>query len=219
MVKFLFADGEDICLYEDGKITRRRSKFIENYKKVSLSVDRAKTWKHSGEGAQFRGDVMPGADENSFASNINGVHFTSCDGEVVYSFTINGTSGIYKANINDEKAEEVHVINSLDYGFIGGCLDAEANVLATRLDCHRGTSDIALFDINSGDYKTVTEGDTLDDDPFISPDNGNVIYFTSRGVSKLLTGRLPDIPIPLYANLTCPQWIYRKFALLINSIT
>lgn len=188
MEKFLFADGEDICLYDEGKIIRRHSKFIDNFKRASLSVERAKNWKHSGEGAQFRGDVVAERDEDAFASNINAVHFTGEDGWAVYSFTIEQTSGIYKVNLYDEKAEEVHIINSLDYSFMGGCLDAEAGVLATRLDTHRGTSDIALFDVKSGDYKTVTEGDTLDDDPFVSPDDGNVIYFTSRGVGRTSDG-------------------------------
>ena len=38
MYKFLFSDGEDVCLYEDGKIVKRHSKFIENYKNACASV-------------------------------------------------------------------------------------------------------------------------------------------------------------------------------------
>ncbi len=185
MDRFLFADGEYICLYNDGKIVRRHSGFIQNYKEASLGLERAKNWKHSGEGAQFRGDVIaPQTEEENFVGNVNGVHFTGESAEVVYSFTVGGTSGIYKVNLDDEKAPEVHVINSVDYSFTGGCLDAEAGVLATRIDGGRGVSDIALFDMKSGDYKTVTDGDTLDDDPFVSPDDGNTIYFTSRGIGR-----------------------------------
>lgn len=183
MEKFLFADGEEICVYSDGKVQRFKSKFIERYKQSTLNAERAKSWKHSGEGAQFRGDVRPGEDGVNFASRINGVYSLS-DDEVVYSFTINQTSGIYKAYLNDEKADEAHVINSVDLQFGGGCLNAETGTLACSVTRNYFNSDIAVFDLSTSDYKTVTDGDTLDEDPYICPDNGNIIYFTSRGAGR-----------------------------------
>lgn len=183
MDKFFFADGTDICAYIDGKVIRRRSKFIENYKNSALSIERAKSWKHSGEGAQFRGDVRVGEDGVSFSSSLNGVYPVN-DSEAVYSFTINQTSGIYKTNVDDEKSPEVHIINSVESEFSGGCLDINSDTLVCSVSRNDFNSDIAVFDISSGDYKTVTDGDTLDCDPFISPDDGNVVYFTSRGAGR-----------------------------------
>lgn len=184
MDKFLFSDGQDVCLYDNGSITRQRSKFIENYKNAALSVERARSWKHSGEGAQFRGDIRKDADDLTFAHAINGVYFTNDENEAVYSFTVNQTSGIYKMRLDDEKARETHVINSVDYSFSGGSLDAAFGMLAVSLQRNYCNSDIALFDLKSGDYKTLTDGDTLDEDPFISPDDGNIIYFSSRGAGR-----------------------------------
>ncbi len=183
MIKFLFADGEDICLYSDGEVVRHRSKFIENYKNSVQNAERAKEWKHSGEGAQFRGDVRLGTEETAFVSSINGV-YPAGDGEAVYSFKINGVSGIYRAQLLDGKAPETHIINSVDSEFSGGCLDVNSSLLACSFSRNAVNSDIALFDLKTGDYKTLTEGDTLDCDPFISPDDGNVIYFTSRGAGR-----------------------------------
>lgn len=187
MDKFLFSDGQDICLYDEGKIIRKTSKFIENYKNASIGVERAKSWKHSGEGAQFRGDVRRGQGDENFSVGINGVYLTE-SGDAVYSFTVNQTSGIYKTNPDDEKAEETHVINSIDYEFTGGSLDCGSNMLATSIKRNYFNSDIALFDMSSGDYKTVTEGDTVDEYPFVSPDDANIIYFTSRGVGRDMNG-------------------------------
>lgn len=184
MEKFLFADGNDICVYDGGKISKYSSLFIENYKNNALNIERAKTWKHSGEGAQFRGDVRPGEDNVVFESTINGVFPTTDENEIIYSFEINQTSGIYKKRLDDEKATESHVISSVDYSFGSGCFDSRSNALVITLKRNFYNSDIALFDVSSGDYKTVTEGDTLDDEPFISPDDGNIVYFTSRGVGR-----------------------------------
>lgn len=183
MEKFLFSDGENVCLYDEGRIIKQRSKFIEKFKNVAQNVERAKSWKHSGEGAQFRGDVRQDADDIAFTQTINGVYLTAED-TAVYSFTVNQTSGIYIMQPGDEKAEETHVINSVDYVFGGGCLDAASGTLATSVKRNFCNSDIALFDMKSGDYKTLTEGDTLDEDPFISPDDGNIIYFSSRGAGR-----------------------------------
>ena len=128
MEKIYFADGEEICRYDGGAVTRQRSKFIENYKRNTLNVERAKNWKHSGEGARFRGDERPGEDGVSFQASINGIYPTEGD-ETVYSFNINGTSGIYKTVIGDEKSPETHIVSTSDGEFYGGCIDAKSNVL------------------------------------------------------------------------------------------
>lgn len=183
MIEFLFSDGEEICLYSEGCVKKQRSKFIEKYKQSILDTERAKSWKHSGEGAQFRGDVHYGENGVNFASSINGIYPLE-DNSVAYSFTINSTSGIYKAVLGDEKAPEIHIINSVDYNFSGGCANVGSNTLFCSLNRNMFNSDIAVFDLNTGDYKTVTEGDTLDCDPSVSPENGNIIYFTSRGAGR-----------------------------------
>lgn len=188
MEKFLFSDGQSVCLYDDGKIIRKPSKFIEKFKEAAIGVERAKSWKHSGEGAQFRGDVHADAEDITFKDEITGVYFTADENEAVYSFKVNQTSGIYKMRFDDEKAEEVHIINSVDYKFEGGCLDTAAGTLATSLSRGYSLADIAVFDIKSGDYRTVTEGDTIDEDPYISPDDGNIIYFSSRGIGRDMNG-------------------------------
>ena len=149
MDKFLYTDGSDVCLYDNGKITKSKSKFIENYKNTALNVERSRSWKHSGEGAQFRGDVRPGEDEISIAERINGVYMTSDEAEAVYSFTVNQTSGIYKMRFDDEKASEVHIINSIEYEFSGGCLDCASEMLAISVKRNFCNSDIALFDMKS----------------------------------------------------------------------
>ena len=184
MEKFLFSDGQDVCLYDNGNIIKQHSKYIENYRNACLSVERNKNWKHSGEGAQFRGDVRREPDEGNFKVALNGVYLSANENEAVYSFSVDSTSGIYKMKLGDEKAEEVHVINSVDYTFSGGCLASNTDVLVTSIRRNYYNSDIAVFDLKSGDYKTVTDGDTLDEDPFISPDDGNVIYFSSRGAGR-----------------------------------
>lgn len=189
MLEFTYSDGQEICVYRDGEIKRGSSKFIENYKNNALDIARAKQWKTSGSGAAFREAAYArSADEQEFDYSVSGVFFTEKTDEVVYTFVINGTSGIYIKDLSDEKSPETHVINSLDYEFRGGCLNASSRTLATSLKRNYYNADIAVFDLKSGDYKTVTDGDTLDEEPFINPDNANILYYASRGVGRDAAG-------------------------------
>lgn len=184
-IKVIFADGQDICLYAGGKVQKYPSKFIEKYKETAAAAERSSSWKYSGEGARYRGDVMP---EQRVESRITGVHLTANGNEGVYSFVVNRTSGVYKRDFSDEKLPETHVINSVEHEYSGGCLNASSNKLALSLKRNYINSDIAIFDLDNFNYVTVTEGDTIDEDPFYSPVDSNIIYFSSRGVGRDLNG-------------------------------
>ncbi len=185
MEKFIFADGQDICLFSDGAVERFPSKFVENYKNGIQNSEHSKEWKYGGEGARFRGDI---AAAQTVESRIDGVYLTSDEYAAVYAFSVNAVSGIYKRSFSDEKTPETHVINSVEYSFSGGCLDSANGRLATSLKRNAVNSDIAVFDLKNGSYVTVTGGDTQDTDPFYSPENANLIYFSSRGAGRDMNG-------------------------------
>lgn len=187
MEKFIFTDGEDICLYSDGSVEKFTSKFIKQYKESVKNAERAKRWKHSGEGAQFRGDTVA-VDDPSFESRISGVYLSEDEKSVIYSFTINQTSGIYKFNFADEKVPETHIVNSIEYQFSGGCLNGKSQKLVTSIKRNYLNSNIAVFDLKSSNYVTVTDGDALDEDPFFSPENSDIIYYSSRGAGRNMNG-------------------------------
>lgn len=185
MIKFTFADGQDICVYDGEKVEKYSSAYIENYKENSERVARNSEWKHSGEGAIFRGDVnrrSGGAD--GIECSLGGIYPAADENWVVYSFTVDSASGIYKKCLTDVKTPETHVINSNNLVFSGGCLDVKNDWLVISVKRNYYNADVAVFDMATGDYKCVTDGDTLDSDPFVSPDDGNIIYFSSRGVGR-----------------------------------
>lgn len=184
MEQFLFVDGTDICLYKDGAVQKFPSKFIENYKKTAAELERSKEWKHTGEGAQFRGDVKNAQD--MFDCSVTGAYFYG--GGAVYTFTADRTSGVYGFTFGDEKAPEVHILTSLEYSFFGGCLNQSSGKLVTTLSRNYCNADLALLDIKTGAYCTLTESDTQDLDPFFDPTDGDAVYFSSRGAGRTSGG-------------------------------
>jgi hypothetical protein len=183
MSKFNFVDGHDICTCENGVVKKYQSTAIERYRQNLESVARSKEWKKTGEGAIFRGDIEEG-NADRMECNISAVLPTEKEGEVVYCFTINETSGIYKKSLTEEKTPETHVVNSCDSKFVGGCYNAQSGTFVTEIKRNYCNSDIAVFDSKSGDYKLVTDGDTLDEDPAICPDEEHIVYYSSRGVGR-----------------------------------
>ena len=185
MIKFTFADGQDMCVFDGEKVEKYSSSYIENYKLNAERVARTAEWKHSGEGAIFRGDTNnQSGGAVGIVCSLAGIYPSESDDWVVYSFKVDATSGIYKKCLSDPKTPETHVINSNNLAFSGGCLDVNNDKLATSVQRNYLNADIAVFNLATGDYKCVTDGDTLDTDPYISPDDGNIIYFSSRGVGR-----------------------------------
>ncbi|MGN0818618.1 MAG: TolB family protein [Candidatus Coproplasma sp.] len=208
MVRFMFSDGQDICSFDGEKVTKSQSKFIESYKSNAESIARSKQWKTTGEGARFRETVATSdSSDLSYDVRISGVFPTESLNQIIYTFSVNQTSGIYKKDLSDEKSPETHVINSIDYTFNGGFYNCSDGRLATSVQRGYYNADIAIMDVSTGDYKTVTDGDTMDEDPYISPDDSNIIYFSSRGVGRDGSG-----------NFVCfsPSAIYR---LDLNSVS
>lgn len=184
MTKFTFSDGADICLFDGQSVKKYSSKFIADYKENAQSIVRSKQWKTEGEGARFRGVGAVSDEDLAYDVRIGGIYPTENENEVIYSFSVNQTSGIYKKSLTDDKSPETHIINSLELTFNGGCYNASSKELALSIQRGYYNSDIALFDIATGDYKTVTDGDTMDEDPYICPDDGNIVYYSSRGVGR-----------------------------------
>ena len=195
---FTFADGEEIGVCDGSDARTLKSAFIENYKANAEGIARSKAWKTSGSGAIFR-ESYRDPDAITISGQITGA-YPAGGGEVIYSFKVDNSSGIYKLSAFDEKLPESHIINSVELSFGCGSYNAASGELAASVARGYYNSDIALFNCVTGDYKTVTEGDTADEDPFICDDNPSVIYYTSRAVGRDVHGEFVE-----YA----PSAIYR----------
>lgn len=179
---FTFADGEEIGVWDGQSVRTLRSAFITNYKTNAEGIARSKAWKTSGSGAVFRESYHDPA-ALTFDGQITGA-YPAGGGEVIYSFKIDNSSGIYRLSACDDKLPESHIINSVELSFGCGSYNAASGELAASVARSYYNSDIALFNCTTGDYKTITEGDTADEDPFICDDNSSVIYYSSRAVGR-----------------------------------
>ena len=177
-MKFTFIDNENLCVYDNGKVERYESTYITRYRETTLRDQKSKEWKKNSDAMLY--DDFFGADRRVDAALLS-ISPTLDEHQLVYTFSVNESSGIYYKFTDDEKKTEAHILSSNDATF----RDVVVNIggdIAGVVQSNPLTSDIALFSKDGGDYKCVTGGDSLDEHPFFGR-NGDV-YFNSYGVGR-----------------------------------
>lgn len=182
MEKFVFTDGDKIGVFDGEKTALYESEYILRYREYSETRVKNDEWKYTGEGARFRGDYDTyRAKKETVRAYINSVQI---EGEkVVYAFTVNGSSGVYRKDVADEKAREEHILSSSDSEILTLHRGAE-NTYAVTVRGDGVTSHIGILYGASSELKTLTDGDTRDQNAYFSATERNTLMFDSAGVGR-----------------------------------
>lgn len=182
MEKLYFADGDKFGVYDGERVRLYESEYIARYREYAASRTKNDEWKYGGEGARFRGDYAiyearsAEAETTAFINGVGGV-----GDKVYYSFTVDASSGVYCKDVSQEKAREEHILTSSDDEIVS--LQCAEGMLAVTVR-RQVTSSIGLLDVNSSELKTLTEGDSLDENPVFCPYDPDLLFFDSAGVGR-----------------------------------
>lgn len=178
MGRIAFTDGDKIGVIEDGRVNSYESEPIARYREYAEQRAKSNAWKTSGEGARFRGDETKKEQVDAY---VNGICFH--EGKLVYCFTVNGTSGVYRKDPSDEKAREEHIFSSGDSELLS--VGAGENLLAVTCRSDACTAQIGLLNPNTCELSTLTDGDARDGNPSF---DGRTLLFESAGVGRNAQG-------------------------------
>ncbi len=186
MEKLCFGDGEKIGVFDGESVSFYESEYILRYREYAETRTKNDEWKFGGDGARFRGDydLYNARREEKVVAFINGVAWK--EGKVVYSFTVNGSSGVYCKDVCEKKALEEHILSTSDEEILS--LSRGGDLLAVTVRRDGATSSVGTLDMNTSELKTLTEGDARDADPCFSPAQPNCLYFDSAGVGRNARG-------------------------------
>ncbi len=185
MEKLAFTDGDKIGVF-DGETTKLyESEYITRYKEYAVNRTKNDEWKYGGEGARFRGDYdVYRSRQEKVDAYINSVQW---DGDnIVYSFTVNGSSGVYRKDYKTEKAQEEHILSSSDEEILS--IQKSGDLLAVTVRGRDVTSAIGTLNCLTSELRTLTGGDSRDANASFSPVDRNLIYFDSAGVGRTANG-------------------------------
>ncbi len=180
-MKFTFIDKENLCIYDGGKTAIFSSSHIARYRETATRDQKSKAWKQNSDAMLY--DDFFNRNER-VEVNINALSPTLEENKLVYSFTVNESSGIYYKYTDDEKKTEAHVISSNDEVF-SGVVVSKNGEMGGVVQSNALNSNVAVFSKDGGDYKCLTGGDSKDENPFFGK-NGD-IYFNSYGVGRDLS--------------------------------
>lgn len=172
-MKLTFADGEKIGVFEDGKKTVYESAYIRKYKENTLQSVKNREWKSRTDAMLAEDYYFNMPDETEVRAAVTAVTPTVEDNKLIYAFVLNGTSGIYYKYTDDKEKTEAHVLSSNELEFRSLSVFQTGETLGT-VQTDSVSSRIAIFGKN-GDFKYLTDGDSLDENPTFDKD-GNILF-------------------------------------------
>jgi hypothetical protein len=151
------------------------------YKQTIQNINKRKEWKNSGSGALFTGMQGSGkaVEEKAYVMGVSGY-----EGGFIYSINIDGVGGMYSKSVADDLYEGHITAN--DSLYIGS-INVKGNQCAASVGDSQ-TRNLAVFELPSGRFTELTEGDTIEDYPSFSIHSENRIFFSSAGLARYPDG-------------------------------
>ncbi len=173
-MKFTFSDGEKLCVYDNGQVSAFSSAYITRFRESALRAAKNREWKQKTDLMMSDEYYFNTEDETEIYASIHAVTPTSEQNKILYAFSVNGTSGLYYKYLDDKEKTEAHNITSNEVQFTSLYCTQNGEILGT-VQTDSVCADIAVFSKKGGDYKSLTGGDSLDENPSFDGD-GNVLF-------------------------------------------
>ena len=156
------------------------SKYIEKYRENCIAIENKNKWKYSGASAMFQqhneGDT--GINDYCAISSI-----CAYNDDYIYSVTCGDVSAIVNTEIATGEENLLIHTNNLKFYSMEYDSGKKQIVCSTSNDKDYLTRSITVFDLNSNDLRTLTSGDSIDENPSFSKFNEDIFY-NSRGIAR-----------------------------------
>ncbi len=180
-MRIAYTSENKIYLLENGNKTEIPCGRIIKYKEALDSIRRRTEWKTTGSGAQFMGMAENGApDEENITARISGLSF---DGErLIYAVRLDGSAALYQRSTDRKDMNEGLILSGNSFTF--GAVDSLEGKLAVSMGSSVNDLHIAVMEPPSSDYTELTDGDTVEEDPWLSRYEKGRIYFSTAGNAR-----------------------------------
>jgi len=172
MNSILYTSGNSFFLKTATGVDEYQSERIVSYSNTVKNIMMKNQWKTSGAGARFMNTYNPEYDEDTARRDvsINGVSVSG--NEIIYTATMGEVSGIFR-KVLENKIGEGLVMSSRDMQI--GKITVWSGNCAASIWKNRERH-IAIFDIETGAFRELTEGEVLEDYPSYTNDGKSILY-------------------------------------------
>lgn len=180
-MKLFFLNDGEMGIYENGTARMLVSERKEKYIQTAHALEERNAWKYKGAGAKFQQQVNPYERASRMAETACRVTAViPWQGHALYALLTPEMGGLYTKETGADGAEG-NWLSEREFEALD--LHARGDRLVCALSTTGAETHIALFRAGSPRYEVITQGDTQDTAPFLSPD-GHTVYYASAGWAR-----------------------------------
>ncbi len=182
------ANGKVFVRTPDGTEKQVDSRFADNVRARTASMERRNAWKTQGRGAKFAaGGVMMAMgepDAAQMAITITGLGRGRTPGELIYALDTPDVGGLFAVSADDDTETRLYHGEGVKIVDVGG---AGSDYIACSMMDVAG-SHLVVVREDGSNVQGVTEGDAIDCAPSWVPGSGRALVFQSAGIGRDHTG-------------------------------
>lgn len=176
-MKLVYTSENKIYRIDGGNKSEIPCGRINKYKETLESIRRRTEWKTTGTGAQFTGAARANGAEPVISARITGL----CEnkGELIYGVGLDESCSLYRRSFDRTDENEGLILSGNELYF--GAFDCYEGKMAVSLGSNPRELHIAVMEPPASAYDELTDGDSVEENPYWSRCHKNRIYFSSAG--------------------------------------
>ncbi|NHB58119.1 hypothetical protein G9F32_08810 [Acinetobacter sp. 194] len=183
MSRIFYLSQQQLYCFDQTKSISIPCQAIDQYKKNLAEIKQRKQWKSQGAGAQFMG--LNGAEAELDLSDISLTDVVYLDDKnVVYSAHLQGGTAIQMKPIDQLNDPEGLVLRKNEFVVDSMHIDpVNRRLVLSASQEYQVERHLCILALDANRTQFITEGESLDSNPFFNPLNTDEIYYDSCGLS------------------------------------
>ena len=170
-----------IYTFREGRAVYCPSEAVDKYRRNIMEIYKRREWKSSGAGAMFMNTQAPEMAVADINARVEALYLAD-DETLIYGASLEDSCGIYVKDPREPESPDRFIVRRTDMRLFH--LDYEPTDKLLALSVSDGPTErhLALCESEQGDFRLITEGESLDIMPSFSRFDRQIIYFSSAGI-------------------------------------
>ena len=164
------------------------SEAVAAYLRTVKDIKERREWKTTGQGARFMGVEEDYIDETEAYAMVEAL--ASGTEKIVYAVSLENTCGIYSMEKADDSFSENYIVKKPDMRIHYLAYQEPSETIVASFGQGGVEKHLAVCNGNTGDFRVLTEGNSVDITPSFSKQKENEILFSSAGFYADSSGKI-----------------------------
>ena len=177
---FYLSQGK-IYAFRQGSEINLPSEAVEKYRRNIMEIYKRKEWKASGTGAAFMQTQARQISETEITAQVETLFWVD-EETLIYGASLEDSCGIYIKDPRTPESPDRFILRRTDMRIFHLDYEGSQGLLALSVSDGPTERHLALCESEKGDFRLITEGESIDIMPTFSRYDSQTIYFSSAGI-------------------------------------